>query len=113
VQHCEVQPDLSPLRAADQPVVGRALAKDPLARFASCLEFVQALQGQSAGHPAGARDAQPRVPVRDETLRETPADRRCGHADTPRPGMAVPPVPAALAGYRFLESQASTPLVDA
>jgi serine/threonine protein kinase len=36
-------PDLCPLPTEDQPVVARALAKEPRERFPSCLAFVQAL----------------------------------------------------------------------
>ncbi len=43
LQHVSVKPDLSKLPPVDQPIVGRALAKNPEERFGSCLEFVQGL----------------------------------------------------------------------
>jgi serine/threonine protein kinase len=43
LQHVSTKPDLSALSPGDQPVVGRALAKQPEGRFPSCLAFVQAL----------------------------------------------------------------------
>ncbi|HKI37897.1 MAG TPA: protein kinase [Gemmataceae bacterium] len=49
LQHTRDAPDLGRLPPADRPVVARALAKVPGERFASCLEFVRALQG---GRPA-------------------------------------------------------------
>jgi serine/threonine protein kinase len=42
-QHVMGVPNLTSLPQADQPVVARALAKKPEERFASCLDFVQAL----------------------------------------------------------------------
>jgi hypothetical protein len=41
-------PDLSPLAAAERPVVGRALDRDPARRFGSCVEFVHALKAALA-----------------------------------------------------------------
>jgi hypothetical protein len=43
LQHVSSRPDLSGLPPVDQPIVGKALAKDPADRFGSCLGFVQAL----------------------------------------------------------------------
>jgi serine/threonine protein kinase len=43
LQHVTVAPDLRALPPLDRIVVGTALAKKPEERFASCLEFVQAL----------------------------------------------------------------------
>jgi serine/threonine protein kinase len=44
VQHTSTAPDLSRLPEHDQPVVARALSKEPSERFASCQEFVRALE---------------------------------------------------------------------
>jgi serine/threonine protein kinase len=44
VQHQQAQPDLSALPDPDRDKVARALAKDPEERFASCREFVRALE---------------------------------------------------------------------
>ena len=43
LQHMHDEPDLSPLPLSDRYVVARALSKDPLQRYPSCKEFVQAL----------------------------------------------------------------------
>jgi serine/threonine protein kinase len=41
--HLQKQPDLTMLPSGERPVVARALAKDPAARWPNCQEFVQAL----------------------------------------------------------------------
>lgn len=41
--HSTAKPNLEALPAADQPVIGRALAKVPEQRFPSCKEFIQTL----------------------------------------------------------------------
>lgn len=43
-QHLNAKPRLSALPAADQPVIARALAKNPKDRFSSCRELVNALE---------------------------------------------------------------------
>jgi serine/threonine protein kinase len=43
LQHVSAKPNLVPLPPCDQPVVARALEKQPDGRFPSCLGFVQAL----------------------------------------------------------------------
>src|SRR5262249_19915152 len=43
--------DLSPLTAADRPVVSRALDLDPEKRFGSCLEFLRALRATDGSSP--------------------------------------------------------------
>lgn len=50
VQHSQAEPDVSPLPERDRAIVSRALAKNPEHRFASCLDFLQALC--SAGEDA-------------------------------------------------------------
>jgi len=56
LQHVSGIPVLSALPPADQPAVGKALAKRPDERFPSCLAFVQALMasGQDTAMPAAA-----------------------------------------------------------
>jgi serine/threonine protein kinase len=44
IQHISGQPDLTPLPPADRPIVGRALAKHPGDRYASCTAFIVALR---------------------------------------------------------------------
>ncbi len=46
-QHIHAAPNLSPLLPADRPVIARALEKNPDRRFASCREFIAALQQSS------------------------------------------------------------------
>lgn len=43
MQHVQGKPDLSSLPEGDRAVVGRALSKEPDARYPSCGEFVRAL----------------------------------------------------------------------
>jgi hypothetical protein len=43
IQHMTEEPDLSMLPERDRPVVARALSKDPVKRYPSCLAFVRAL----------------------------------------------------------------------
>jgi serine/threonine protein kinase len=43
MQHTKGEPDLGALPERDRPIVARALAKNPEARFPSCADFVQAL----------------------------------------------------------------------
>jgi eukaryotic-like serine/threonine-protein kinase len=54
VQHLQGLPNLSPLPAADRPVVGRSLSKKPEDRFPSCLEFVKALYQAGSDQINGA-----------------------------------------------------------
>jgi serine/threonine protein kinase len=93
LQHLQGTPDLSSLVAADQPVVARALAKDPEDRFPTCKEMVQALRRKgeprtasthSAGVPEGAGpEAQP-------AFARTPEVEDSGEElDTPRPSNGV------------------------
>ena len=54
LQHMSEEPDLSMLPEADRPVVARALAKDPDARFPSCTAFVRSLAGNRVGDGSGS-----------------------------------------------------------
>jgi serine/threonine protein kinase len=49
VQHVSQPPNLAPLPPAEQPIVGRALSKDPTKRFGTCSEFVEALRKARTG----------------------------------------------------------------
>lgn len=49
LQHMSEAPDLSMLPEADRPVVARALAKDPDARFPTCTAFIRALSNRTDG----------------------------------------------------------------
>jgi len=48
LQHLQGDPDLAPLPALDQPIVARALSKDPDRRFPNCLAFLQQLIDNAA-----------------------------------------------------------------
>jgi hypothetical protein len=56
MQHVQGVPNLSTLPAAEQPIIGRALSKNPDDRFPSCMEMVRALR--AAGGPAVATPVQ-------------------------------------------------------
>jgi serine/threonine-protein kinase len=73
--HAYEPPDLSTLPATLQAVVGRGLAKDPAARYASAGEFAQALQKSLEAKPAAVpRPRRPPSPppVQKRRRRSTP-----------------------------------------
>lgn len=43
MQHCNAEPDLTPLPEVDRAAVAQALSKDPTKRFPSCLDFLRRL----------------------------------------------------------------------
>jgi serine/threonine protein kinase len=59
MQRMQGGPNLTSLPMSDQPIVGRALAREPAERFPSCLDFIRALMEVGAS-------ARPAVPL-DET----------------------------------------------
>ncbi len=122
MQHTGQPPDLSKLPADDQPVVAKALAKDPAERFASCMDFVQALYtgriepARKEGRPEGQAQQTGRRPSSIAAAHELrrAAGRRNGHRHeaegaTPlltsrggrRKKSAAAPGP--LPGYKFLD----------
>ncbi len=77
LQHMHDEPNLDPLPMADRYVLARALAKDPLQRYGSCRELVQALFNADKQIPDGNSDWSTRTPVAispSETA--TPAERK-------------------------------------
>lgn len=56
MQHLREVPDISTLTEADRAIVGRALAKDPARRFASCSDFIGALVSGRLPAAAAASD---------------------------------------------------------
>jgi serine/threonine protein kinase len=58
-QHLHARPRLTPLPASDQPVIGRALSKDPRQRFASCRALIDCLLAAGAPKPAPAAVSRP------------------------------------------------------
>jgi serine/threonine protein kinase len=137
LQHAQAEPNLSPLPEADRPVVARALAKDPEQRYASCTDFVRALQEAQPGAavPAADRAGQEREPA--PGLRETPTGSGVS-ADTPTPYTRAPELrldwddpeaateiltpapgpraagapPVRLPGYRFLGRVRTDPVAE-
>jgi serine/threonine protein kinase len=126
--HLNAEPDLSLLSDADRPVVARALAKDPQARYPSCQDFIRALKAsQTPGckatpvhyrtvSVADARDGA--APDRDaaaeaqgQALTQTPSGRLADN-DTDCSLKGMPVLPPALAGYKLLENQGSSLLAD-
>ncbi len=64
-QHLKEPPNLQSLPAAQQPVIARALSKDPHQRFESCVELVLELEKaieKSAPSPTESKDAAPSSP---------------------------------------------------
>ena len=139
MQHSSQDPDLSRLPAADQPIVGRALAKNPRNRFSSCTEFLDALRA-IASPPPPSRVSR-RVPVaRTSSLeasaakntfpelsmladRETKSEQNvpparqtaaAGRADLPaqptsRPTPITGSADGVVPGYQFLECIGRSP----
>ena len=72
--HVYERPDLRPLAAGVQGVVGKALAKDPRHRFGSAGAFAQALERAVAGVPVERRAVEPptRVAARPGVVRPRP-----------------------------------------
>src|SRR5262245_23336678 len=60
MQHVQGRPNLSSLSPEDQPVIARALSKNPDDRFPSCAELVRSLRGGAGKSPAA-----PGVPAPD------------------------------------------------
>jgi serine/threonine protein kinase len=94
IQHASAAPDLTPLPAADQAVIGRALAKDPADRFPSCTAFVEALKSSPSDPGADAR-----------LMAKAPALRAPSEAQRePAPELA-----SVFPGYRVVEEVETGP----
>ena len=80
MQHINSAPDLSPLPAEDQPIIGRALSKKPDERWPTCTEMAQALKAAGIPRPvaetprplAGFRRS---AAVPNPQQRQAPAER--------------------------------------
>jgi serine/threonine protein kinase len=83
MQHVKGTPDLSPLPPRDREIIGRALAKIPSERFASCGELIRALR--KAPTVAVALPPAPPPSAGSADLQKTPAYR---------PASAKPPAAA-------------------
>ncbi|MDB5307354.1 MAG: hypothetical protein JWO38_1556 [Gemmataceae bacterium] len=110
LQHMTEEPDLSMLPEADRPVVARALAKDPDARFPGCVAFIRALHG---GMRDGSGSGGGLEPVSWSKSAKTAHDVDL----TPpvpqgRGGVATLPAPAAAANGRKPGPSPSLPEID-
>src|SRR5262249_41970682 len=90
LQHAEAEPDLRRLPESDRPLLARALAKEPTARFPTCEEFVKALAIAGGGRAA---------------------DRERRSASSSTPARANPQT-SILDSYRFLECLTRTPIAE-
>ncbi len=122
--HLQAEPDLKALPESDRPIVAKALAKKPDGRYASCLEFLRALNGDAAstmfesmsivdlniGRPAETLPAQAGDTQR---FRSPPQPALPGPAANP-PAAHAPAVnaPAVIPGLRFGDCVATGPLQD-
>ncbi|MBS0202961.1 MAG: protein kinase [Planctomycetes bacterium] len=70
-QHLREKPDLSPLPASQQPIIARALSKDPQQRFSSCLEMVEELIS-AARRPAVTAAPRSEMPIPRELIAQPP-----------------------------------------
>jgi serine/threonine protein kinase len=99
LKHCMAEPDLSALPEADRPAVQKALSKDPAQRFASCMEFLRALEDTGGGALG---------PV-------SPSATRPEEAETKHEALAVGTAPVRpthedyLSGYQFQGCLGRTP----
>ncbi len=97
MQHTQDAPDLSPLPPGDQPILAKALAKNPQDRYPSCIALVKALKGESEKRAAGS-ETMGFIELETESL---------------RPAQNVPTLPAhVLPDYSILEWQGITPLQE-
>jgi serine/threonine protein kinase len=93
-QHLRETPDLRPLPAAQQPIIARALSKDPLRRYSSSMELIKELIAarQSPASPAGIGRERPStydLPVRAQSSHS--ADTSPAVAQTNSTSGLVPP----------------------
>jgi serine/threonine protein kinase len=93
-QHVHARPRLTSLPADDQPIIARALSKDPAQRFPSCRALIDALSGaDKLSHDAAAGDGRLRgqekpksdtTPIRSRVVDTDHDWQRNGHrADSP------------------------------
>jgi hypothetical protein len=108
-------PDLSALPPGDQPIVARALAKDPNARFGSCMDFIEALQANSRAHATAVEKTtrRPRTRPQPLTAKESRASdtpmpfREISGADQPANGTVLPATLPLVAHWGVLAGDTS------
>jgi serine/threonine protein kinase len=111
LQHTQGEPNLSGLPAADRPLVARALAKNPDHRFASCMDLVRALQGESSGSHATSTQNESATPASAQPMAETVNNCLAANVEPNRPRAPVFPADV-LSGYIFQESLGNSPLFE-
>lgn len=107
-QHLQNQPDLSALPEGDRLLVARALAKDPQARFPSCMAFVEALlhgHAEVITLPVGSGAP----PAAAHDTRRTPPARTARLPSLPMPG---PPTAEGTAGLTVTALLTRTPFTE-
>ncbi len=101
-QHLRETPDLTPLPAAQRPIIARALSKDPQQRFSSCMEMVEELTAvarrSSSDSAAGpkhhfARDLLVKPPAASVPVPPTPAPTQSNATGDTDPPVKVPAKP--------------------
>jgi serine/threonine protein kinase len=111
LEHANEEPNLKALPACDQPIVSRALAKDPRDRFPSCVDFLKALwhvsdkpgapvvrwrgPNQASGPPPNSAPVQERDTRAIRRLPQSPAEPVAipGIAEGPLPSVPDPELP--------------------
>jgi serine/threonine protein kinase len=100
LQHLQSAPNLAPLPPADQPIIARALSKDPTQRHPTCLEMVRALAHGTTPTPA-AEGVPPETGLLVPGGMDTPQETRPpdavpeGPAHTPQRPLNTPRTPIA------------------
>jgi serine/threonine protein kinase len=97
-QHLHGHPRLTPLSAADRPVIARALDKVPQRRFHNCCELIEALRGAERVPPVSTAPALPKTPAREvfRTITISNLEASCDTEAKARAKIA-PPIPIASA----------------
>lgn len=110
-QHTKEEPDLRPLSAPEQEIVGRALAKNPAKRFPSCMAFIEALLAEKEESPVRNGNGHSAKPA---GTTKTPAAETINiKAQDTDPRRSHSPVPAdLLPGYRFVGCLSRSPLME-
>jgi serine/threonine protein kinase len=119
MQHLQGTPNLSSLPAAEQPIIGRALAKNPDERHPCCLDMVRALQAANAPPGAVREGSSPETDVQPaagtQTAREVRAEfeppARTLNAPPP-PGAEPPPPRSATPNSQRRTRRAGRPTAD-
>jgi serine/threonine protein kinase len=127
LMHLNEKPKLSRLPLSDQPVVARALSKNPEERFPTCLEFVRALVASEIGSAAvpapremqsDAASVDSRPVITAETVKDLSWLRQRSKPDAAAAKAAraaattLSAASGKLAAYKFLECLHSGPLYE-